>query len=186
MAKNFASKAFWQCHHQLVMEMHSSRIFPHLKCSFGSIVRKTFSAIAKKKKPRNAFEDFTSPSLFSWTTETAGAYCSIMTLHRPRSWNFQKLAAEQPLPGQAVRTVRHSISHACRASHSAKVGTQDAGPGQSSIRWPLWAGRTLPGPRRLFFAAPQRIAITSSPKYYQKMQRSITRKNQEEYGPEVK
>jgi hypothetical protein len=58
------------------MEMHSSRIFPHLKCSFGSIVRKTFSAIAKKKKPRNAFEDFTSPSLFSWTTETAGAYCS--------------------------------------------------------------------------------------------------------------
>jgi hypothetical protein len=58
------------------MEMHSSRIFPHLKCSFGSIVRKTFSAIAKKNKPRNAFEDFTSPSLFSWTTETAGAYCS--------------------------------------------------------------------------------------------------------------
>jgi hypothetical protein len=56
--------------------MHSSRIFPHLKCSFGSIVRKTFSAIAKKNKPRNAFEDFTSPSLFSWTTETAGAYCS--------------------------------------------------------------------------------------------------------------
>ncbi len=41
-------------------------------------------------------------------------------------------------------------------------------------------------PRRLFFAAPQRIAITSSPKYYQKMQRSITRKNQEEHGPEVK
>ncbi len=40
--------------------------------------------------------------------------------------------------------------------------------------------------RRLFFAAPQRIAITSSPKYYQKMQRSITRKNQEEHGPEVK
>ncbi len=27
-------------------------------------------------------------------------------------------------------------------------------------------------PRRLFFAAPQRIAITSSPNYYQKMQRS--------------
>ncbi len=41
-------------------------------------------------------------------------------------------------------------------------------------------------PRRLFFAAPQRIAITLSPKYYQKMQRSITRKNQEEHGPEVK
>ena len=41
-------------------------------------------------------------------------------------------------------------------------------------------------PRRLFFAAPQRIAITLSPNYYQKMQRSITRKNQEEHGPEVK
>ncbi len=39
----------------------------------------------------------------------------------------------------------------------------------------------LPGsvPRRLFFAAQQRIAITLSPKYYQKMQRSTTRKNQE-------
>jgi hypothetical protein len=41
-------------------------------------------------------------------------------------------------------------------------------------------------PRRLFFAAPQRIAITLSPNYYQKMQRSTTRKNQEEHGPEVK
>ncbi len=46
--------------------------------------------------------------------------------------------------------------------------------------------RSLTVPRRLFFAAPQRIAVTSSPKYYQKMQRSITRKNQEEHGPEVK
>jgi len=41
-------------------------------------------------------------------------------------------------------------------------------------------------PRRLFFAAQQRIAITSSPNYYQKMQRFTTRKNQEEHGPEVK
>jgi hypothetical protein len=41
-------------------------------------------------------------------------------------------------------------------------------------------------PRRLFFAAQQRIAITLSPEYYQKMQRSTTRKNQEEHGPEVK
>ena len=41
-------------------------------------------------------------------------------------------------------------------------------------------------PRRLFFAAQQRIAITSSPNYYQKMQRSTMRKNQEEHGPEVK
>ena len=41
-------------------------------------------------------------------------------------------------------------------------------------------------PRRLFFAAPQRIAITLSPNYYKKMQRSTTRKNQEEHGPEVK
>jgi hypothetical protein len=40
--------------------------------------------------------------------------------------------------------------------------------------------------RRLFFAAQQRIAITLSPEYYQKMQRSTTRKNQEEHGPEVK
>jgi hypothetical protein len=39
--------------------------------------------------------------------------------------------------------------------------------------------------RRLFFAAPQRIAITLSPNYYQKMQRSTTRKNQEEHGPDV-
>ena len=37
-----------------------------------------------------------------------------------------------------------------------------------------------------FFAAQQRIAITLSPEYYQKMQRSTTRKNQEEHGPEVK
>ena len=48
----------------------------------------------------------------------------------------------------------------------------------------FWKG--APVPRRLFFAAPQRIAITLSPNYYQKMQRSITRKNQEEHGPEVK
>jgi hypothetical protein len=40
--------------------------------------------------------------------------------------------------------------------------------------------------RRLFFAAQQRIAITLSPEYYQKMQRSITKNNQEEHGPEVK
>ncbi len=39
-------------------------------------------------------------------------------------------------------------------------------------------------PRRLFFAAQQRTAITLSPEYYQKMQTS--RKNQEEHGPEVK
>jgi hypothetical protein len=41
-------------------------------------------------------------------------------------------------------------------------------------------------PRRLFFAAQQRIAITWSPNYYKKMQRSIRRKNQKEYGPDVK
>jgi hypothetical protein len=41
-------------------------------------------------------------------------------------------------------------------------------------------------PQRLFFAAQQRIAITLSPEYYKKMQRSTTRKNQEEHGPEVK
>jgi hypothetical protein len=41
-------------------------------------------------------------------------------------------------------------------------------------------------PRMLFFAAQQRIAITLSPEYYQKMQRSKMRKNQEEHGPEVK
>ncbi len=41
-------------------------------------------------------------------------------------------------------------------------------------------------PQRLFFAAQQRIAITLSPEYYQKMQRSTTRMNQEEHGPEVK
>jgi hypothetical protein len=40
-------------------------------------------------------------------------------------------------------------------------------------------------PRRLFFAAPQRISITSSPNYYQKNQRFTTRKNQEEHGPDV-
>jgi hypothetical protein len=40
--------------------------------------------------------------------------------------------------------------------------------------------------RRLFFAAQQRIAITLSPNYYQKMQRFTTRKNQEEHGPDVK
>jgi hypothetical protein len=35
------------------------------------------------------------------------------------------------------------------------------------------------------FAAQQRIAITLSPNYYKKMQRSTTRKNQEEHGPDV-
>ena len=40
-------------------------------------------------------------------------------------------------------------------------------------------------PRRLFFAAQQRIAITLSPNYYQKIQRFTTRKNQEEHGPDV-
>jgi hypothetical protein len=42
-----------------------------------------------------------------------------------------------------------------------------------------------PVPRRLFFAAQQRIAITSIPNYYQKMQPFTTRKNQEEHGPDV-
>jgi hypothetical protein len=37
-------------------------------------------------------------------------------------------------------------------------------------------------PRRLFFAAQQRIAITWKPKYYQKMRCFITRKNQKEHG----
>jgi hypothetical protein len=41
-------------------------------------------------------------------------------------------------------------------------------------------------PRRLFFAAQQRKAITWRPKYYQKMRCFITRKNQKEYGPDVK
>ncbi len=41
-------------------------------------------------------------------------------------------------------------------------------------------------PRRLFFAAQQRIAITWSPNYYKKMQRFTTRKNQKEHGPDVK
>jgi hypothetical protein len=40
-------------------------------------------------------------------------------------------------------------------------------------------------PRRLFFAAQQRIAITLSPYYYQNIQRFTTRKNQEEHGPDV-
>ncbi len=38
---------------------------------------------------------------------------------------------------------------------------------------------------RLFFAAQQRIAITLSPNYYQKMRCFTTRKNQEEHGPDV-
>ncbi len=41
-------------------------------------------------------------------------------------------------------------------------------------------------PRRLFFAAQQRIAITWSPEYYQKMRCFITRKNQKEHGPDVR
>jgi hypothetical protein len=51
---------------------------------------------------------------------------------------------------------------------------------------PVIESCTLTVPRRLFFAAQQRIAITWSPKYYQKMRRSITRENQKEYGPDVK
>ncbi len=45
--------------------------------------------------------------------------------------------------------------------------------------------RQVAVPRRLFFAAQQRIAITLSPNYYQKIQRFTTRKNQEEHGPDV-
>ncbi len=41
-------------------------------------------------------------------------------------------------------------------------------------------------PWRLFFAALQRIAITWRPKYYKKMRYFITRRNQKEYGPDVK
>ncbi len=41
-------------------------------------------------------------------------------------------------------------------------------------------------PRRLFFASRQSIGITWSPNYYKKMQRSTTRRNQKEYGPDVK
>ncbi len=41
-------------------------------------------------------------------------------------------------------------------------------------------------PRRLFFGAQQRIAITWRPKYYKKKRCFITRKNQKEYGPDVK
>ena len=48
------------------------------------------------------------------------------------------------------------------------------------------AKSTVVVPRRLFFAAQQRIAITLIPNYYQKMQRFTTRKNQEEHGPDVK
>ncbi len=44
---------------------------------------------------------------------------------------------------------------------------------------------TITVPRRLFFGAQHRIAITSSPNYYKKMQRFTTRKNQEEHGPDV-
>ena len=40
-------------------------------------------------------------------------------------------------------------------------------------------------PRRLFFAALQRIAISWKPKYYQKMRCFITRKNQQDW-PDVK
>ncbi len=41
-------------------------------------------------------------------------------------------------------------------------------------------------PRRLCFAAQQRIAITWSPNFYKKMQRFTTRKNQKENRPDVK
>jgi hypothetical protein len=44
----------------------------------------------------------------------------------------------------------------------------------------------VPVQQRLFFAAQQRVAITGRPKYYQKMRCFITRKNQKEYGPDVK
>ena len=40
-------------------------------------------------------------------------------------------------------------------------------------------------PRRLFFAALQRIAISWKPKYYQKMRCFITRRNQKEHWPDV-
>jgi hypothetical protein len=40
-------------------------------------------------------------------------------------------------------------------------------------------------PRRLFFAAQHRIAITSSPNYYQKIQHFTRRRNQEAHGPDV-
>ncbi len=60
------------------------------------------------------------------------------------------------------------------------------------INWQLYDSQTvIPSdkhivPRRLFFAAQQRISITWSPNYYKKMQRFTTRKNQKEHGPDVK
>ena len=48
-----------------------------------------------------------------------------------------------------------------------------------------WNEYNVIAPRRLFFAAQQRIAITLSPNYYQKMRCFTTRKNQEEHGPDV-
>jgi len=49
----------------------------------------------------------------------------------------------------------------------------------------IFSGMIIIVPRRLFFAAQQRIAITLSPNYYQKMRCFTTRKNQEEHGPDV-
>jgi hypothetical protein len=41
-------------------------------------------------------------------------YCTVYSTLTSR-WKCQKLAAEQPLLGQAVQTVHHSTTHACRA-----------------------------------------------------------------------
>jgi hypothetical protein len=49
----------------------------------------------------------------------------------------------------------------------------------------MLCGMIIIVPRRLFFAAQQRIAITWRPKYYKKMRCFITRRNQKEYGPDV-
>ncbi len=94
------------------------------------------------------------------------------------------LDADAPLSSNLVRRFfwPHAVylpqqcphrSRPCRTTRSLKMFKKNA-------------AYTVFVPRRLFFAAQQRIAITWSPNYYQKMCCFITRKNQKEYRPDVK
>jgi hypothetical protein len=74
----------------------------------------------------------------------------------------------------SVAHVQYTVYTECMRSHQLRKAT---------LRCHTNSVHCVPG--SLFFAAEQRIAITLSPNYYQKMQRFTTRKNQEEHGPDV-
>ncbi len=55
------------------------------------------------------------------------------------SWNWQKLAVEQPVQGRAVRTALQNFLYTLnQAPRSSSYTRQDADQGQNSSFWPHW------------------------------------------------